>query len=103
MAQWLTGMPAETHLSMIAMILGGVFDRVPESLRICFAHGGGSFAFWLGRLENAWHERSDVIATSRAAAVGLPRPVQRRLGGVRPEALRLLVDTLGAVTGHGRQ
>jgi tryptophan 2,3-dioxygenase len=24
-------------------------------LRICFAHGGGSFAFLLGRLENAWH------------------------------------------------
>src|SRR5690606_41336796 len=30
MAQWLVGMPAETHLTMLAMILGGVFDRVPE-------------------------------------------------------------------------
>ena len=59
-------MPAETHLSIIAMILGGVFDQVPESLRICFAHGGGSFAFWLGRFENAWHGRGDVIATSRS-------------------------------------
>ena len=29
MARWLTGMPAETHLSIIALILGGVFDRVP--------------------------------------------------------------------------
>ena len=51
-AGWPSGwsaMPAETHLSMLALILGGVFDRVPESLRICFAHGGGSFAFWLGR------------------------------------------------------
>ena len=28
MARWLTGMPAETHLSILAMILGGVFDRV---------------------------------------------------------------------------
>jgi tryptophan 2,3-dioxygenase len=36
------------------MILGGVFDKLPASLRICFAHGGGSFAFLLGRLENAW-------------------------------------------------
>ena len=30
MAQWLVGMPAETHLSVLAMILGGVFDRVDE-------------------------------------------------------------------------
>ena len=66
MAQWLTGMPAETHLSILAMILGGVFDRVPETLRICFAHGGGSFAFWLGRVENAWHRRADVVATLRS-------------------------------------
>lgn len=64
MARWLTGMPAETHLSILAMILGGVFDRVPDSLRICFAHGGGSFAFWLGRLENAWRMRPDVVRGS---------------------------------------
>src|SRR6266571_8114964 len=36
------------------MILGGAFDKLPNSLRICFAHGGGSFAFLLGRLQNAW-------------------------------------------------
>src|SRR5882762_8331501 len=28
---------------------------MPWTLRICFAHGGGSFSFLLGRLENAWH------------------------------------------------
>lgn len=96
MAQWLTGMPAETHLSVLAMILGGVFDKVPESLRICFAHGGGSFAFWLGRLENAWYGRRDVIATSAL-------PPSRYVGRFsvdsvvfEPTALRTLVDTLGA-------
>ena len=51
---WTVGMPAETQLGMVAMILGGAFDKLPSSLRICFAHGGGSFAFLLGRLENAW-------------------------------------------------
>ncbi|MGB3376524.1 MAG: amidohydrolase family protein [Microbacterium sp.] len=61
MAQWLTGMPAETHLSIIALILGGAFDRLPVSLRIAFAHGGGSFAFWSGRLDNAWRGRNDII------------------------------------------
>ncbi len=55
MMPWTVGMPAETQLSVVAMILSGAFDRLPETLRICFAHGGGSFAFLLGRLENAWH------------------------------------------------
>lgn len=96
MAQWLTGMPAETHLSVLAMILGGVFDRVPPSLRICFAHGGGSFPFWLGRLENAWHERSDVIATSARPPSEYVSRFSVDSVVFRPEALRLLVDTLGA-------
>ena len=55
MMPWTVGMPAETQLSMVALILSGAFDRLPDTLRICFAHGGGSFAFLLGRLENAWH------------------------------------------------
>jgi aminocarboxymuconate-semialdehyde decarboxylase len=55
MMPWTVGMPAETQLSIVAMILSGAFDRLPSTLRICFAHGGGSFAFLLGRLENAWH------------------------------------------------
>jgi aminocarboxymuconate-semialdehyde decarboxylase len=55
MMPWTVGMPAETQLSLVALILSGAFDRLPSTLRICFAHGGGSFAYLLGRLENAWH------------------------------------------------
>lgn len=95
MARWLAGMPAETHLSIIAMILGGVFDRVDPELKICFAHGGGSFAFWLGRFENAWHGRADIIATSAM-------PPSHYMGRFAvdsvvfdPRALRNLVDTVG--------
>jgi len=54
MMPWTVGMPAETQLGIVAMVLGGAFDKLPRNLRICFAHGGGSFAFLLGRLENAW-------------------------------------------------
>jgi len=57
MMGWTVGMPAETQLSIVSMILGGGFDKVSSKLKICFAHGGGSFAFLLGRLENAWHHR----------------------------------------------
>ncbi len=60
MLQWLVAMPAETQLSILSLILSGAFERLPETLRICFAHGGGSFAFLLGRVENAWHNR-DII------------------------------------------
>jgi len=55
MMPWTVGMPAETQLSVVALILSGALDRLPSTLRVCFAHGGGSFAFLLGRLENAWH------------------------------------------------
>jgi aminocarboxymuconate-semialdehyde decarboxylase len=95
MAQWITGMPAETHLSLVAMVLGGVFDRVPESLRICFAHGGGSFAFWLGRLENAWHQRHDLLGTSALPPSGYVGRFSVDSVVFEPAALRLLVDTLG--------
>lgn len=96
MARWITGMPAETHLSIVAMILGGVFDRVPESLRICFAHGGGSFAFWLGRLENAWYGRNDIIATSQLPPSKYVSRFSVDSVVFDPIALRTLVDTLGA-------
>jgi aminocarboxymuconate-semialdehyde decarboxylase len=54
MMPWTVGMPAETQLGIVALMLSGAFDKLPRTLHICFAHGGGSFAFLLGRLENAW-------------------------------------------------
>ena len=88
-------MPAETQLSIVAMILGGAFDRLPKSLKICFAHGGGSFAFLLGRLENAWHNRD----LARGAAQYPPSHYLDRFSvdsAVFDErALRLLVEVMG--------
>ena len=60
MLQWLVGMPAETQLSILSLIMSGGFERLPRNLRICFAHGGGSFAFLLGRVDNAWRNR-DIV------------------------------------------
>ncbi|MCY1136750.1 amidohydrolase family protein [Actinoplanes sp. Pm04-4] len=96
MARWLTGMPAETHLSALALILGGVLDQVPDTLRLCFAHGGGSFPYWLGRADNAWHRRGDLV---RGRSTRPPSEYTDRLyvdSVVFSEpALRLLVDTMG--------
>ena len=76
-------------------ILGGAFDRLPESLRICFAHGGGAFPYLLGRLENAWHQRS----IARGSSMHPPSHYLDRFSvdsAVFDErALRLLVETMG--------
>jgi aminocarboxymuconate-semialdehyde decarboxylase len=95
MARWTAGMPAETHLSIVAMILGGAFDRLPPRLRICFAHGGGSFPFWLGRLENAWHRRSSLVGTSELPPSQYVDRFSVDSVVFDPRALRLLVDTMG--------
>src|SRR5699024_955915 len=96
MARWLVGMPAESHLSILAMVLGGVFDRIDERLKIAFAHGGGSFAFWLGRMENAWHRRNDIIGTSDYPPSHYLDRFYVDSVVFDERALRLLVDTIGA-------
>ena len=62
MLKWLVGMPAETHLAILSMVLSGAFERLPRSLKICFAHGGGNFAAQIGRVDNAWRRRDIVRA-----------------------------------------
>ena len=96
MSAWTVAMPAETQFGIMAMILGGAFDRLPAELRICFAHGGGSFPYLLGRLENAWHRRDSV----RGQSLHPPSHYLNRFSVdsavFDPRALRLLIDTMGA-------
>lgn len=63
--RWLVGMPAETALAICSVIFGGVLERAP-ALRLCFAHGGGSFLGTLGRIEHGFHERPDLVAVDNA-------------------------------------
>ena len=60
---WLVGMPAETSLAICSVIFGGVLDRLPE-LKICFAHGGGSFPGTLARIEKGYHARPDLCGVN---------------------------------------
>jgi aminocarboxymuconate-semialdehyde decarboxylase len=96
MLPWLVAMPAETQLGMLSLILSGALERIPQSLKICFAHGGGSFAWLLGRVDNAWRQR-DII---RQDCPHLPSSYAGRfhvdsavfdLG-----ALRLLTEVMGS-------
>ncbi|OWR01161.1 amidohydrolase family protein [Sphingopyxis witflariensis] len=95
MLPWLVAMPAETQLSILSLILSGAFERLPKNLRICFGHGGGSFAFLLGRVENAWKHR-DIVR------VDCPHPPSTYVDRFfvdsavfDPRALSLLIDVMG--------
>lgn len=95
MLPWLVSMPAETQLGILSLILSGAFERIPESLKICFGHGGGSFAFLLGRVENAWKHR-DIV---RKDCPKPPSEYVKRFfvdsAVFDPGALRLLADVMG--------
>jgi aminocarboxymuconate-semialdehyde decarboxylase len=95
MMGWTVSMPAETQLSIVSLILGGGFDRLPKSLRLCFAHGGGSFAFLLGRLENAWRNRDLARGTSALQPGAYTERFYVDSAVFDPRALRLLLEVMG--------
>jgi aminocarboxymuconate-semialdehyde decarboxylase len=94
MLEWTVSMPAETQLSLNRMILGGAFDALPSNLKICFAHGGGSFAYLLGRLENAWHRRDIVRGVSQQPPSAYVERFSVDSAVFDHRALRLLVDVM---------
>lgn len=95
MMAWTVSMPAETQLSIVAMILGGAFDKLPKDLRLCFAHGGGSFAFLLGRLENAWHNRDIARGVSKHPPSHYLDRFSVDSAVFDPRSLRLLAEVMG--------
>jgi aminocarboxymuconate-semialdehyde decarboxylase len=96
MMPWTVGMPAETQLGIVATILGGAFDRLPPKLRICFAHGGGSFAFLLGRLENAWQHHPVARGVCELSPTQYLNRFYVDSAVFDERALQFLVETMGA-------
>jgi len=96
MMPWTVGMPAETQLGIVAMILGGAFDKLPAKLRICFAHGGGSFAFLLGRLENAWQHHPVAHGVCELPPSQYLKRFSVDSAVFDARALQFLVATMGA-------
>lgn len=60
MLKWLVSMPAETQLGALSLILSGAMEKLSPDLKICFAHGGGSLPYLMGRVDNAWNHR-DIV------------------------------------------
>jgi len=59
---WLVGMPAETSRAICSLIFSGTLEKC-KNLRICFAHGGGSFPATIGRIEHGFLVRPDLCAS----------------------------------------
>lgn len=93
---WLVGMPAETALAVCNVVFSGMLEKLPR-LRICFAHGGGSFPGTLGRIEHGFAARPDLCQTETKTP---PRAFTRGvvpsspLGGTTPRSARFYADSL---------
>ncbi|XP_040214024.1 2-amino-3-carboxymuconate-6-semialdehyde decarboxylase [Rana temporaria] len=92
---WLVGMPAETTTAICSMIMGGIFEKFSK-LKVCFAHGGGSFPFTVGRINHGFNVRPDLCAIHNK------EPPEKYLGSFYtdslvhdPRALELLIDVIG--------
>lgn len=93
---WLIDMPNETTLAIGSVLMGGVYDRWP-SLRLCFAHGGGSIIQLLGRIQHGFEVRPDLCQTRTSVP---PKTSLRNIwvdSLVHDEdILKLLVKRIGA-------
>ncbi len=93
---WLVGMPAETSRAICSLIFSGTLEKCPE-MRICFAHGGGSFPSTVGRVQHGFEVRPDLCAIDNQVN---PRDYVRKIyydSLVHDAAmLRYLIDLAGA-------
>ena len=95
---WLVGMPADTSFAICSLMFSGVFTKLPK-LRVCFAHGGGSFPGTFGRIEHGFNCRPDLVACD------CPVPPREQLGRFYVDSLTHDPDALLAVlklVGHDR-
>lgn len=84
------GMTTDTAIAASRMLLGGVLAGAP-GLRVCLAHGGGTFAWALARMGRVWDDEAQGITLAEAI-----RPFYADSVVYQPPNLRYLVDTLGA-------
>lgn len=93
---WLVGMPAETSRAICSLIFSGTLEKCP-GLRICFAHGGGSFPATLGRIDHGFNVRPDLCAVDNPYS---PRKYLERLYFDslvhEPANLEFLINLVGA-------
>ena len=63
---WLIGMPTESCRAICHVMLSGILDKFPK-LRICFAHGGGTFPSLVGRFRHGIAFRPELFPSLNAS------------------------------------
>jgi aminocarboxymuconate-semialdehyde decarboxylase len=88
------GYTSETGIAAASVVMSGLLDRHPK-LRLCFAHGGGTFPWLLPRLDQTWRVFEDV----RTVTAKKPSETAKLLNYdtliFDPMNMRLLIDRLG--------
>jgi len=92
----LIGMVNETAIAIASVVYGGLLDRYP-TLRLCFAHAGGTYPIIQGRLDHGYRVRPQECGAA------IPHPPSHYLGKLyfdaisfSHSALRFLADMVGS-------
>lgn len=90
----LIGNPADTTIALAHLVFAGVLDRFPR-LKLCAAHGGGYFPFYVSRFDHGWKVRPESHTCRDAPSRYLNRIWFDSLV-YSPEQLEFLVRRAGA-------
>lgn len=97
---WLVGMPTETCIAIMSILFSNTLGRHPN-LRLCFAHGGGSFPGTIGRIAHGRACRPDLFPPDskdpHEALASDTRPAKFFVDSLvhDADALRLIVKQFG--------
>lgn len=90
------GFTFETTVAVSQLVLSGLLDQVPDTLRLLLAHSGGSLPFLAGRLDSCVeHDAAIAQNLQHAPSVYLKRFYYDAVAYHEP-ALQCLIDFVGA-------
>jgi aminocarboxymuconate-semialdehyde decarboxylase len=89
------GYPSETGIAAAAVVMSGLLDR-HRGLRLCFAHGGGTFPWLLPRLDQTWRVFEDVRTVTAKKPSETAHLLSYDTLVFDAMNMRLLIDRLGA-------
>ncbi len=91
----LLGNPFDTAVAAAHLVFGGILDRFPR-LDVCLPHAGGALPYLFGRLQHGQKVRPEARDRARRPFRAYLRRFTYDTISHAPEALRYLVDLVGA-------
>jgi aminocarboxymuconate-semialdehyde decarboxylase len=91
----LLGNPFDTAVAAAHLVLGGVLDKFPR-LQVCLPHAGGALPYLFGRLQHGQRVRPEARDRARRPFSAYLRRFTYDTISHSPEALRYLIDLVGA-------